>query len=493
MEQLKKLHEMRESTGTSKTPGLSDEIINKFLAKDPKLGQAIEEAFEQFSNIKKADGSVLGLSEEDLIAKLQTGIVNFYPENQTNPYVAAGARGPWLISLHGAVIHDSGGYGMLGFGHSPQEIQDCMAKPHVMANIMTPAYSQKRAVDKLRESIGSKRSSAPYSDFIFMNSGSESVTVACRISDLHAKNMTDKGGKHEGKKIMFMSLKGSFHGRTDRPAQLSSSTMEKYQNLASFRDRQNLKEVLVNNIDSLKEAYEWANKENIFIEAMFMEPVMGEGDPGMAITPEFFNAARELTKANDSLLVIDSIQAAIRTQGCLSITDYPGFEKCEAPDMETYSKALNGGQYPLSVLALQSDTAKIDVRGVYGNTMTSNPRALEVACTVMDKLTPAISKNIVDRGAEFLEKFEVLRGEFPDVVTKIQGTGLLFSLEVDSNIFDVVGFGALEEYMRVNGIGVIHGGANSLRFTPHFEITSDEIDLICDVMRDAFKNGPRKK
>jgi acetylornithine/succinyldiaminopimelate/putrescine aminotransferase len=493
MEQLQKLHEMRKNTGSSKTTGLTDDVINKFLASDSKLGLAIDEAFNLYSEIKKNDSGLLKLPEADLIVKLQSNIVNFYPDNQTNPYVAAGARGPWLVSVHGAVIHDSGGYGMLGFGHAPQEILDVMAKPHVMANIMTAAYAQKRIVDKLKTSIGSKRGSAPYNDFIFMNSGSEAVTVACRISDLHAKNMTDPGGKHAGKRIMFLSLKGSFHGRTDRPAQLSSSTMAKYQNLASFRDRDNLKEVLVNNVDSLKEAFDWAKKENIFIEAMFMEPVMGEGDPGMAITPEFFNAARELTKANDSLLVIDSIQAAIRTQGCLSITDYPGFEKCDAPDMETYSKALNGGQYPLSVLALREETAKIYLRGVYGNTMTSNPRALEVACTVMEMLTPEISKNIVDRGAEFLEKFEGLRKEFPDVVTKIQGTGLLFSLEVDSSIFDVVGFGALEEYMRVKGIGVIHGGENSLRFTPHFEISSEEIDLVCDVIRDAFKNGPRKK
>ena len=33
--------------------------------------------------------------------------------------------------------------------------------------------------------------------------------------------------------------------------------------------------------------------------------------------------------------------------GSLSVVDYPGYETAEAPDMETYSKALNGGQYPL--------------------------------------------------------------------------------------------------------------------------------------------------
>ena len=45
--------------------------------------------------------------------------------------------------------------------------------------------------------------------------------------------------------------------------------------------------------------------------------------------------------------------------------------------------------------------------------------------------------------------------------------------------------------MREHGIGVIHGGANSLRFTPHFEVTSAEVDLIIDQVRIALKEGPR--
>ena len=36
----------------------------------------------------------------------------------------------------------------------------------------------------------------------------------------------------------------------------------------------------------------------------------------------------------------------------------PGFEGFEAPDMETYSKALNAGQYPLSVLAVNARAAR---------------------------------------------------------------------------------------------------------------------------------------
>ena len=118
-----------------------------------------------------------------------------------------------------------------------------------------------------------------------------------------------------------------------------------------------------------------------------MEPVMGEGNPGQAISPEFYDEARKLTKESGTLLLIDSIQAGLRAQGVLSIIDYPGFENSECPDMETYSKALNAGQYPLSVLAMTGKAAELYRQGIYGNTMTSNPKALDVASAVIKFIT----------------------------------------------------------------------------------------------------------
>jgi 4-aminobutyrate aminotransferase-like enzyme len=46
--------------------------------------------------------------------------------------------------------------------------------------------------------------------------------------------------------------------------------------------------------------------------------------------------------------------------------------------------------------------------------------------------------------------------------------------------------------MRHHGLNVIHGGENSLRFTPHFAITAEEVDLIVDATREAILNGPVK-
>ena len=188
---------------------------------------------------------------------------------------------------------------------------------------------------------------------------------------------------------------------------------------------------------------------------------------------------------------MDSIQAGLRATGNLSIVDYPGFEGLKAPDLETYSKALNAGQYPLSILAMNQWSSKLYRTGVYGNTMTGNPRAMDVGYAVIQMVTDEVRKNIVDRGHEFLEKLQALADELDGPITKVQGTGLLFSCELDP-VYKAYGTNSLEEFMRFNGVGVIHGGENSLRFTPHFEVTSAEVDLIVDHMRNAVVNGPKR-
>jgi len=493
MKMLEKLNAMRTQGGAVQTHGLDDETVLRFAQSDERLGAAVDAAYTDFLALLEEMPELMALPENELVAQVQDGFVNFYPVDAISPYVALAGSGPWIVSSRGAVLFECGGYGMLGMGHAPESALKAMNKPHIMANVMTPSFSQKRLVDALRKEIGQSRDACPFDRFFCLNSGSEAVTLAARIADINTRIMTDPGGKHASKPVRILSLKGSFHGRTDRPARFSDSTRSaccKY--LASFRDYDNLLTVEPNNISQLEQVFDYADKHQLFIEAFFMEPVMGEGNPGQAITPEFYTRARELTREHGSLLLIDSIQAGLRAHGVLSICDYPGFENLEAPDMETYSKAMNGGQYPLSVLALNMATSELYRAGVYGNTMTTNPRALDIALAVLNSITPELRQNIRDRGRELFEKLTALQNELDGCITKVQGTGLLTSTELDPVHFKNYGTNSTEEYMRKHGINVIHGGINALRFTPPFDITSEGVDLIVQVTRDAILNGPVK-
>jgi len=149
---------------------------------------------------------------------------------------------------------------------------------------------------------------------------------------------------------------------------------------------------------------------------------------------------------------------------------------------------LNAGQYPLSVLGLNDRAAELYVVGIYGNTMTTNPRALETAVAVLEKITPELRVNIRERGREFVDKLKLLAEEIPGTITQVQGTGLLLSAELDPDKMKVVGFDDVEVWCRKHGLGVIHGGINALRYTPHFNITTEEVDLVIEITRRAIKH-----
>lgn len=488
---LDTLAPLRAHGGARRTSGLDDATLLRFAASHPELGEAAEAAAAEYARIKDQVADLLDQDEDAQIQALQAGYVNFYADDAVNPYVALTARGPWIVTLKGAVLHDSGGYGMLGLGHAPKAVIEAMAKPQAMANIMTPSLSHLRFERALRAAIGTTRGGCPYDKFLCLNSGSESVSLASRIVDANAKLMTDPGARHAGRIVKRLVVKGSFHGRTERPALYSDSTRKTYlQHLASFRGEDSVLAVEPYDIEALKKVFADADANGWFIEAMFLEPVMGEGDPGRSVPVDFYNAARALTRAHGAMLLVDSIQAGLRAQGVLSIVDYAGFEGVEAPDMETYSKALNAGQYPLSVLAVDKHAAETYKKGLYGNTMTTNPRALDVACAVLKQVTPAVRDNIRARGVEALQKLEALKAQLGGAITKVQGTGLLFSCELSPE-YKCYGAGSTEEWLREHGIGVIHGGANSLRFTPTFTITSEEIDLLVAMVGRALKEGPR--
>lgn len=489
---IDKLNELRTYGGAIRTHGLDDATILRFAAFYPELTEAIEEAYRLHYQYRQELPEILALDEQEQLGQVHADYVNFYPEDGVNPYISLAARGPWLITLKGAVIYDCGGYGMLGFGHAPKPVLEAMSRSQVMANIMTPNLSHLRFSRALKDEIGHRHGGCPYTKFLCLNSGSEAVSLACRIIDVNVKLMTDAGGRHAGKTIKRLAVKGSFHGRTERPSIYSDSSRKAYvEHLASFSNETSLITVDPYNIDQLRAIFGEADKNNCFIEAMFLEPVMGEGDPGRSVPPEFYKAARELTRAHGSLFMVDSIQAGLRAHGVLSIVDYPGFENLDAPDMEVYSKALNAGQFPLSVLAVTAHTAALYRKGIYGNTMTANPRATDVGCAVLEMITPEVRANVIAKGKEFLEKLSSLKNELGGLITKVQGTGLLFSCEL-SEQFKCFGGGSTEEYLREHGLGVIHGGVNSLRFTPNFTITSTEVDLVVDSVRKALLEGPRK-
>ncbi|KFN49222.1 hypothetical protein P873_11700, partial [Arenimonas composti TR7-09 = DSM 18010] len=180
---IDQLKPLRSHAGKIRTSGLDDATVRRLGERFPDLRDAVAAAVEAHARIAGEFAELLELDEQAQIEAVQAGFVNFYPDDAVNPYVALAARGPWVITLKGAVLHDSGGYGMLGFGHTPAPVLAAMAAPQVMANVMTPSLSQLRFDRAMRAEIGHSRGGCPYERFMALNSGSEAVSLAARIVD----------------------------------------------------------------------------------------------------------------------------------------------------------------------------------------------------------------------------------------------------------------------------------------------------------------------
>ena len=126
----------------------------------------------------------------------------------------------------------------------------------------------------------------------------------------------------------------------------------------------------------------------------------------------------------------------------------------------------------------------------HGNAVgVAQSRAADVGVAVLQSLTPELRKNIVERGEQLVAGLRKLAEELGGAIVGVQGTGLLCSAELDPR-FSCCGAGSTEEYLRQHGLGVIHGGTNSLRYTPGFNISEEEVKLVLERTRDALMNGP---
>lgn len=436
-----------------------NKILNKFSNKN-----LIH--YKKLKKIVRPENTIVNVNVDMNI--IQKGYTNFYKPSTIQPYLPIKAEGPWILTRDQKIIYDTGGYGMLGLGHNPNELKSILNKDQVMANIMTPNIAQHNFRNKINQFI-----EPAYSSIMCLNSGSEANTLAMRIANLH-----------NHKNPVTVSMIGSFHGRTEKPSVVSHSCRPNYQkNLSDYMYHKNKNNYFIkyNDIESVIEVFDKIKKNNEFPEITLLEPVQGEGNPGVIVNPNFYKVVRELTQDHNGLLLVDSVQAGLRCTGELSITKYPGFESLEAPDMETFSKAINAGQFPLSVLAVNQNVNNKFIPGIYGNTMTCNPRALDIGTQVLNLIDDNLKSNIVFMGYKLKQKFKKLEERY-DFITGVTGTGLLLAIHLDNRIPVL----EIERKLRLNGLNAIHGGENALRFTPWFYLSEEEINYIIEILENQF-------
>jgi len=289
----------------------------------------------------------------------------------------------------------------------------------------------------------------------FANSGAEANETAIKTARKYGR--TRKGIEADSGKII--TLKNSFHGRT-LGAMTATGQPNYHEDFgplpAGFRYCE------ANNIEQLTEL---ADGDTC---AVMMELVQGEGGVRQ-LDKAFVEAAAELCRKRDILLIIDEVQTGVGRTGKLFAYEYFGIE----PDMVTFAKGIGGG-LPMGGVLFGEKTCDVLQPGNHGTTYGGNP----VACAGAVEVLTRIDERFLE---EVREKSSYLKGRLLEIpgVSDVSGLGLMLGVTLDAKP-------AADFVKEALAMGLMTLTAKEkVRLLPPLTITYEEIDKGLEIFRKA--------
>lgn len=299
----------------------------------------------------------------------------------------------------------------------------------------------------------------------FCNSGTEAWEGALKLARVYARHKNPTAKKPKSK---FLVMENSFHGRTY--GSLSTTGQKKYR--APFAPLvPGVTFVKFNNVADLKKKFD-AN-----VCAIGLETVQGEGGI-QPVSEEFLQVARELTSANDALLILDEIQCGLGRTG--KYFAYQHFDT--QPDVVTVAKPLAAG-LPLGAILATNEVAAAFHPGMHGTTFGGGPLACAVANTFVAELTAdGMLAHVEELGAYFLARLAELKSKHK-VIKEVRGLGLMVAVELKSAEVAKAAVSAMLE----KGIIINRTHDKVLRFLPPYIVEREHVDEVIAALDEILK------
>lgn len=174
-----------------------------------------------------------------------------------------------------------------------------------------------------------------------------------------------------------------------------------------------------------------------------IEPIQGEN--GVVVPPAgYLKAARAITAATGSLLVLDEVQTGVGR--CGQWFEYQAHEGV-LPDVVTLAKGLGGG-LPLGATVAFGRAAELLQPGHHGTTFGGNPVACAAGLAVLDTIENEGLLENVKRQSEKLR--DGIEGLGHPLIDFVRGAGLLLGIVLTGPLASQVQQAAQEAGFLVN-------------------------------------------
>ncbi|WP_328316524.1 acetylornithine transaminase [Streptomyces sp. NBC_00388] len=210
---------------------------------------------------------------------------------------------------------------------------------------------------------------------------------------------------------------------------------------------------------------------------VIIEPIQGEN--GAVVPPAgYLRAAREITRATGTLLVLDEVQTGIgRTGHWFEHQAHDGVD----PDVVTLAKGLGGG-LPLGAAVAFGAAAELLHPGQHGSTFGGNPVACAAGLAVLDTIA---ADGILDRVKRTGEKLRTgIEGLGHPLVGQVRGAGLLLGIVLTESRAPQVQQAAQDAGFLVNVTG-----PDVVRLMPPLIIGDDEVDAFLQALPGVLEQA----
>jgi len=340
-----------------------------------------------------------------------------------------------------------GGYGVANLGHGNPEVVEAVKRQAETLMVMPQTLPTPARGEFYRTLVSLL---PPELNRVFpVNSGTEANEAALKFARAHT-----------GRK-KFVAAKRGFSGRT--MGSLSVTWEPKYREpFAPLIEP--VAFIPYNDVEALKEA---VDEETA---AVILEPVQGEGGVRPA-TPEFLQAAREITREKGALLILDEIQTGMGRTGRRFAFEHYGV----VPDILTLAKALGGG-VPIGAAVMRKEVAESMPKGGHGTTFGGNPLAMAAGVAAIRYLERTrLWERAAELGPWFMEKLR----EIPSPkIREVRGLGLMVGLELKEKSAPYI-----QKLEKEHRILTLQAGPTVIRFLPPLVIDREDLERVVEAVR----------
>ena len=338
----------------------------------------------------------------------------------------------------------------------------------------------------------------------FIEGGGLAVENALKVAfDWKRRKNMAKGISAKGEKVIH--FKECFHGRTgytmsltDSPDKRKTMYFPKFDwpritnPKITFPLDKNLDQVVALEDKAISEIKDAISKNPDNIASMIIEPIQGEGGDNH-FRCEFMQELRSIADENDIMLIYDEVQTGIGVTGKMWAHQHLASHACSdcccgadssaKPDIISFGKKTQvcGIAVGKRVEEVEQHVFEESSRlnSTWGGNLVDMVR-LTIYLELIEK--EGLVEKANNTGSYLLNSLYQLQQEYPHLVSNARGRGLYCAFDLPSGEER----DKLSELLLEEGSILLGSGHQSIRFRPHLNVKTEDIDFGMDCFKKAL-------